>query len=247
MSDYCPKCDGSGWYLLAVPFGHPKFGIGQRCECQAGKPTPRQRKAIERLHQQLGRFAGASFETFTLDRPLSPIDWQVGEEVEHIPVKDQAGYLKAALATCQAFAKAPGGWVYLYGPVGAGKSHLAAATMRRCAERDLIGAYVGVDSLINDLRRGYSDNTYQARLEAMQTLDLLCLDDLMVRHLVEGRTEQTILWQLLGWRYDHALPTVITSNVHPDDLPDQRIASRIAEMTGSQCLWVPVSDYRRPL
>ena len=75
--------------------------------------------------------------------------------------------------------------------------------------------------------------------------DLLVLDDLGAEHLTGWARER--LFRILNER--QARPTVLTSNLHPDDLapPDDleflRLVSRI--VGNSRIVWLPVSDFRR--
>src|SRR4051794_31362026 len=63
-------CDGSGYYLLAVPFGHPQFGRLQRCICGVAADTSRQDAgARRRLQDELGALIACTFESFDTHRP----------------------------------------------------------------------------------------------------------------------------------------------------------------------------------
>lgn len=60
---------------------------------------------------------------------------------------------------------------------------------------------------------------------------LLVLDDFGAAKTSEWNEE--INYRLINYRYDHRMPTLVTSNVPPKDLPaalGERVASRLAEM-----------------
>lgn len=234
----CPKCNGDGYFKYAVPFGDPRFGVAYPCECRQGLPSPRQLAAVARMRAALGVYADCTFATFDRRRPLQPLTF-LGVKVE---TDDQRGFLVDAWAAAKEYAADPQGWLYLYGPCGAGKSHLAAAILNACAARGLLGGYQNAGDLLQHVLDGYDDRTYSARLDDVKGLPLLVVDDVKAEYLLtRGRAE--ILWQLVDHRYRMDLPTVITANVTPQELPDDRITSRILGRIGEPC-YMAVSDYR---
>ena len=188
------------------------------------------------LGDELGALAHCRFETFDLARRLEPVEWE-GHTIG-VPVQRKA--LADALAACQAFAAQPDGWLYLHGSYGAGKSHLAAATATALQALGLQTIYRSTPSLLDKLRAGYKDHTFDERMEAIQQADVLVLDDIGTEH-TSGNAD-ALLYTILNERYLHDRRTLLTSNIHPDDLP-ARLASRIAGH--ARCVWLPVSDYRR--
>lgn len=241
----CPNCSGSGWYLLAVPLADARFGKLQPCACMLEQQqATRQARASERrserlasLRAELGYLARATFQTFAQDRPLAKAAW-LGKEYSPI---EQRRYLHTAMRACQGYAQAPSGWLYLYGPCGSGKTHLAAAIANSVADRMDV-TYASAPSLLRYIRSGFADNTADERLEAVQHIDLLMLDDIGSEH--SSSWSESLLFDLLNERYLRELPTVLTSNVLLADL-SPRIASRIAQLAGqSGTLAMPLSDYR---
>ena len=78
--------------------------------------TPTTAAALARFEDEMGgELAGSTLDSYDLGR-----------------ARDAAarGTMAAALDTCRAYVDQPRGWLYLYGPTGVGKSHLAAATSR---------------------------------------------------------------------------------------------------------------------
>src|SRR5262245_16527527 len=63
-------CRGVGYYTLPVPFGHADFGKLIRCVCGQTLDSARARA---RLQDELGALSDKTFDTFSLDRPLTPI------------------------------------------------------------------------------------------------------------------------------------------------------------------------------
>lgn len=245
-SPECPGCGGTGWYLLKVPYGDPRWGTPQPCECQDGRPTPRQVVQLARLAKELGGLAESTFENFNLDRGLDERHiWQ--DQPIAIEVQRQA--LRAAYLAALDYSARLDGWLYLYGSYGSGKSHLAAAIVSAAARRGRAGAYASVPRLLNYVKDGYGDNTAGERMRALISADVLVLDDLGTEAVSPSNRE--LLFDLLNERDESRRdrPTIITSNTHYDDPRFAgQVADRIAGMLGpnlERLIVLPVSSYRR--
>jgi DNA replication protein DnaC len=240
----CPDCDGAGYYTLAVPLSHPDFGKLLPCACliRAHEQRAQQQQArhtqavLAHLAGALGRLAHARFDTFDPNRPLVELVWS--GETFAVDVQRQA--LAQALEDAQQYAEQPRGWLYVCGPCGAGKSHLAAAIANTVAMSGRGVAYASVPDLLRFVRRGFGDGAADERLDALIQIDVLILDDLGAEYLTAWAAEQ--LFVLLNARYLSDRATVLTSNDRPDALP-ARLQSRIAEQ--AQIIWMPISDYRQ--
>jgi DNA replication protein DnaC len=240
----CPDCAGAGYYTLAVPIGHPDFGKLLPCACRMRAREQRaQQQAAQRaqallaeLARTLGRLTHAQFATFDLERPLVELMW--GGATFPVDVQRQA--LAQALEDAQRYAAQPAGWLYVCGPCGAGKSHLAAAIANVVATGGQSVAYASVPDLLRFVRRGFGERTADERLDALMAIDVLILDDLGAEYLTAWAAEQ--LFVLLNARYLADRATVLTSNDRPETLP-ARLQSRIAEQ--AQLIWMPISDYRQ--
>nr|DAG78878.1 MAG TPA: Replicative helicase [Caudoviricetes sp.] len=136
----------------------------------------------------------------------------------------------------------------LIGPYGCGKTHLAAAILHQSAEDGIHGIFVVVPELLAKIRSSYNahDGKADEIIEAAKEAPLLVLDDLGAEKASEWVKEQ--LYMLINHRYEHMMPTVITTNNDGAELEAElgrRTLSRLAEMT------VPVKinagDYRMKL
>ena len=239
----CPSCSDAGWYLIAVPYGDPKFGQLQRCDCAAYRAQLLDRAA--RLGDELGSLAAKTFSSFDLARALEATTWQ-GKQIS---AAAQKGFLHDAHRRCLAWSSSPSSWLYIHGAFGAGKSHLAAAIANAQQAQGKIVRFVTVNKLLDTLtaalRLGTSDNL----IDDLIACDLLIMDELASTHLAEcasdwrfGRVERLINERL-------SRHTVITSNYAPDDLASvgdlraERLVDRIAG--ASQIVWLPLASYRR--
>jgi DNA replication protein DnaC len=241
----CVHCGGVG-YLSRGPV-RPHEQPVVPCVCTVARQEARQHQAeglqhrarLSKLEAELGRLKRCLLDDFDLARPLEGIAW----EARPVATVEQRKALKHAYAVCRAYADTPAGWLYLYGPPGAGKSHLLAGVSLALASQGLSVAYASVPDVLDFLRDGYGQKDTGGRLEALRSVDFLALDDLGAEHTTSWGAEK--LFMLLNDRYLEDRPTGITSNVHPDDFEPgaRRLASRIAGL--AELLWLPISDYRR--
>lgn len=232
-----------GWYLLAVPYKHPQFGKLQPCDCASYQRQLSPRAA--RLGDELGSLAHQTFASFRLDRPMEPTSWQGAP----MSVAAQQQFMVSAHRRCEAWADEPRGWLYLHGAFGAGKSHLAAAIANEQQQAGAIVRFVTVNKLLDLLRAAIDTHSGESLIADLIACDLLILDELAAAHLAECASDWRFgrIERLINERLDK--PTVITSNLAPDDLAlpgdirAERIADRIAGAV--QIIWMPIASYRR--
>ena len=132
-------------------------------------------------------------------------------------------------------------FLVLAGSTGVGKTHLAVAISWEWFEDDFSVVFSRVDDLLDDLRRGYDDNTYHRKMERIRHCSLLVLDDL--------GTEQTKDWagermdRIIDWRYLDRSPLVVTTNAKSEDLTP-RVASRLGDTICSIVVPIDAEDFR---
>lgn len=135
--------------------------------------------------------------------------------------------------------------VYLQGDVGRGKTMLACAIFNNYLGQGKL-KFIVVDELIRRIKEAFGGGR-EFELSKYMEAELIVLDDLgaeKMTEFVEGE-----IYNIINYRYNKKLPTIITSNINWNDLPEKyemngkRIASRISEMCGSFNL--NGKDYRR--
>lgn len=121
--------------------------------------------------------------------------------------------------------------VYVYGPVGTGKSGIAAVLFRIATS----AIWRRADSLLLDLSMGRNDGKYAQEMVKIESTHVLVMDDLGLRKPSEGMFH--MLFDILERRKSKM--TVITSNHSPEQLrdvfEDGRIYSRLMAGTPLAC------------
>ena len=130
---------------------------------------------------------------------------------------DERSNLREALRLCVEFVEQPHGWLVLTGSHGCGKTHLAAAIASEFVARTARDVmFVTAPDLLDHLRASYSPQaatSYDRRFDEVKRAPLLVLDDLGTESATPWAREK--LFQLLSYRYNALLPTVITSSAEP--------------------------------
>lgn len=224
------RCGGAGFYVADVPYGDPEFGRLVPCSCTV---AARSRRAagvatsiLAQLHRELGRLRHCTIASFDLGRDLRPLEY----DGVVWSVEAQRASLAEGLAAAEVYADDPAGWLYIYGPVGSGKSHLAAAVASHLAAQGRTTAYATAAGLITFLKAGFRDGSADQRLLALQEVELLVIDDMGTqRALTVGEWAFEQFFELINTRYRMERPTILTSNLPPDHL-EERLQDRVTGM-----------------
>lgn len=130
--------------------------------------------------------------------------------------------------------------LYLTGPRGTGKTHMAAAIVRELV-MDLTPSHsvswvqwISAPDLLLEIRNTFRDGSERSELSVIEQYsecDLLVLDDLGAEKTSEWSLQT--LYTIIDRRYREERQTIITSNLSLDELAekvDDRIASRLSEL-----------------
>jgi len=163
------------------------------------------------------RFAGATLDSFQ-------------------PRKGAAIAMRACKRWVDGFTLDTTTGLFLQGPFGSGKTHMAIGVLRAAVERALPHArFVNVAELLARVRAGMATHEADAPVRAALAAELLVLDDLAQDSLSEwGRG---IVWEVLDGRYRGNRPTILTSNAS-----DVQIRERLggAVLGCTRCVsWCP--------
>ncbi len=201
--------------------GHPFFGNAVPCECLIAE---RERRHVENLRRlsALEAFRDRTFENFDPRVPGVAEAWEI----------------------CRQFARDPYGWLVLHGGVGSGKTHLAAAIANEAAQRRIPVLFAVVPDLLDHLRSTFAPTSaiqYDEMFEGVRTTNLLVLDDLGTESATSWAQEK--LFQIINYRYNYEMPTVITTNRRLESL-DERIQSRLGDQALCRTIEIAAADYR---
>ncbi|MEW6142094.1 MAG: ATP-binding protein [Chloroflexota bacterium] len=145
---------------------------------------------------------------------------------------EQRQNLEQAYRLAMNFAESPQGWLVLQGESGSGKTHLAAAIANYQLEAGRSVLFIPVSDLLDRFRAAFSPESkvsYDELFDRVKQSPLLILDGLEGQSTTSWAQEK--LYQLLNYRYNAQLPTVITTRLTMQDMVDMddRIGSRMAD------------------
>lgn len=159
-------------------------------------------------------------------------------------IPEEQKSLERAFRTAQKYAEKPKGWLVLTGTYGCGKTHLAAAIGNYRTDLGDPVMFVVVPDLLDHLRSTFapsSSASYDQRFEEVRSAHLLILDDLGSQSTTPWAREK--LFQLLNYRYNAELSTVITTSEQIENM-DARIRSRMLDTRLCKVLAILAPGYR---
>ncbi len=210
----CPICNGAGIIHPRLPSGEPDYSQVIPCSCTKRELDQERRARLER-YSNLG-----SLTRFTFDKLLPR-----GKSGNPLHQEQFSRAYQAA----KAFAAEPKGWFILSGPSGCGKTHLAAAIANECRQRGYPVLYQTAPDLLDHLRATFSPDSqipYDDVFDKVRNAPLLVLDDLGAQTGTPWAKEK--LDQLLTYRFNSELPTVIVT-ILPIDQLDDRLCTRLTD------------------
>ncbi len=146
------------------------------------------------------------------------------------------------------FAKSPEGWVVFMGAIGCGKTHLAAAIVNYRYQAGQPAMFVVVPDFLDHLRSAFSPESkvsYDQLFESVKKAPLLVLDDFGEQSTTPWSREK--LYQVINYRYNARLPTVITTRLSLEEIfkeVEGSISSRLVDPKISTPFNIRVPDYR---
>jgi DNA replication protein DnaC len=277
----CPLCGGTGWKTVERVADEERT---KQVSTRAGNPTDRPNASRpvwavpcdctgkDRTARAMGRariptrYEHCDFDNFDTDIYDTGTDFEAwNRSLEQAKVVTQAFARNFPAGTASGF--------LLMGPCGAGKTHLAVATLRQIVLRGHNGLFYDYRELLKEIQGSYNPESQTSELgvlEPVLTADVLLLDDLGASKPSPWALET--VGHILNSRYNERRITLLTTNyldnggaaaipmsrsprlpsgqaVSPareDSLTDRlgmRIRSRLFEMCRTIELFAP--DYRR--
>lgn len=131
----------------------------------------------------------------------------------------------------------------IVGGYGSGKTHLAASIGNKLMDGGVSVLFDTFGGHLNKLKLEFNGGR-SVYLNQMKTVDMLMLDDIGKEK--QSEWSQSVMFDVVNYRYEHLLPIVMTTNLNKDSLAEylgEAIWSRLCEM----CIGVATKggDYRR--
>lgn len=152
------------------------------------------------------------------------------------------------LLTCRFIAEAAP--IHIVGPVGTGKSHLAQAIGHQAVRQGYEVHFATQSELLGALHRARLSGVHARRVKMLANVSVLVIDDFALKPIRTPADDD--LHELIAARYER-LPTVITSNLAPDEwheaFPDNKLlgAATIDRLQhGAYTLTLDGPSHRKP-
>ena len=185
----CDVCEDRGWLTPNVPTGHPDFGSSIICKCRASDK-------IEDVAKKLLSYSNLGF--------LSKSRFEITQQNSQTSSENK---FQNAYTSALQFSENPDGWLFISGPHGSGKTHLAACIANRCIENGIPAFFILMSDLMDHLRSTYSstsDITYDNLFDLVKNAPVLILDGVSYKSSTPWAIEK--LNQILNHRkYVHQL------------------------------------------
>lgn len=223
----CPLCDGTGWQTSE------RDGVSRASRCSCWRSDAATRLVGDARIPR--RYQHCDFSNFRdYNESLRRARVRAQKLANEFPVVERG--------------------LFLEGPPGVGKTHLAVAVLRQTvATRGARGLFYDTRDLLRVIRSTYDPVVRTTELEVLRpvmTADLLVLDDLGAEKTSEWVEETLNL--IVNTRYNERRATVFTSNYpdHPDETEPNsllyRVGARMRSRLHEMCefLVVDAADYR---
>jgi DNA replication protein DnaC len=210
----CPICKGAGFIHPLLASGRPDFSRVVPCKCSR-QDLKKEKLAQLQQYSNLGALSRLTFDNLV---PAGRYDEATLQQ-----------NFTRAYEVAKAFADEPKGWLILVGPSGCGKTHLACAIANYRLSLGQPAFYIGAADLLDHLRSAFSpssDIAHDELFERVKNAPLLILDDLTMTATTpwaRGKLEQ-----LLDYRFNVRLPTVITTDAQVEKF-DESLRGHLAD------------------
>jgi DNA replication protein DnaC len=134
-------------------------------------------------------------------------------------------------------------WVYMYGPPGNGKTHLAAAAANHLIAQGKAVLFATAPELLAMVRQGFDDGRAEPLIRLCERVPWLVVDDLGAERLNDWAAE--VMFRIFNARYSTCIPTLVVSNVCSDDIAELRLRSRFLDTGLYHVVPNGAEDYRQ--
>ncbi len=227
----CSICGGSGWLRRDLSLDHPQFGRAIPCQCKKAETEQAAKDHAKRVLQYS-------------DLRGSMPDWTLD---------DFPGDPEACRVARQVIDERHGLYVF-WSTYGTGKTGLLVAVVNACTNMGVSSLYISLPLLMEKLRHGYKDGTYDDLLNAVLDVPVLALDEFdrvygLKRGVDDGTAQSWAaekVFLLLDERYIkwNICATLVATNKPPDPGDSDPITSRFGDSLRSHIVHVKGQDLR---
>ena len=207
---------------------NPDYGVSHRCVCRVAGDEQRHREFLwKEANLPHGTWAFSDYQTHFQDE--SP-------QLE----QRRRGALIAAREWAAGISS--NAWLFLYGPMGTGKTFLSGAIVSALIGANIHARYEYVPELIDLLRKGQGDGTYEDKVAHLKAVTVLVLDDLNAAKTTEWADGEIL--KIIDWRYRERAPLLVTTNV-PTEQMEPRTLDRLMDRRMSVAVPMVWQSFRR--
>lgn len=109
--------------------------------------------------------------------------------------------------------------LYLYGPLGVGKSYLLGAACNELAKRNIGSIMVYSPDFFREMKEAIVEQTVHEKIQALKEVPVLIFDDIGAENISPWARDE-VLGAILNYRIMEKLPTLYTSNYNYDQLEE---------------------------
>lgn len=222
MTDPCPICRGTGYFVLDVPITDINFGNLITCECLLEEKTER----AEHKRLMVSGLKELDYLTFETFEPRQKNEY--------------------ALMVAHLYSRQPTNFLVLAGFSGTGKTHLAVAIGNELFQHNFDVIYRSVPDLVDSLRTlMWKDDFphYHEQITMLRTIHILILDDFGTERATPWSNE--VLFHLLDYRSMLQQPTILCITGDPMRL-DPMFYSFILDTVHTHRILLAARPYYEP-
>lgn len=246
----CSHCGDLGVFKYDVPLEDPRFGKLFDCErCETGQERTRQRWLRKyqnsEFPRQFRRFTFESWNTLVSDeamdgkRPAYLAAVQFVERSDHM-VDLYEIFEQLEMPWDESRDLRPKNSLVFHGPMGNGKTGLMSAIVNELLARDEACLYSRIQEFIADVQATYdaeSPRSTEAVMMKYKRAPVLFLDEVNIHNVSRDRLDK--IEELIRYRYNNDLPTLMTMNIDQQEFADMW-DGRSADAAIAMAHWVYV-------